>query len=340
MLAGDVARGVRDSSFVVVSAHFYPEITAELRRQYVTFRSQFVGQGVPLVTYAVGRHYQAWEEEFAEVRVVGGDSLFQKERLWTVAAKAAEARGFRRFLCLDADIVFEGPSWAQALRAAFDKYDVVYPFERVRHMYNDVTVDRCGALYFPLRLSPRIADSILADLHRACAAFRARAWPRPRAFGFGVAFNSHFLNSVGLYQKAIVGGGDSLLWTALTWIVAGRSVEQRSRRLREYLAEFGMPDDGALYRSILSWIESARARLTSVRVGYVKGVGATALPHGTIAQRRYRERFEILRDYAPEQDVLAEGDQGLVFAERAGRLKEEVARYLRERLEPCTTSPS
>src|SRR5438309_292599 len=173
------AGGEMQRSFVVVCAHFYPSLSPEVRRQYDGFRSQFLSRGIPMITTAVGAHYDGWAAEFPEIRVVDGDLLFQKERLWNEGAWIAEGQGFERFLCLDADVIFHGRRWQSKIDSAFERFDVLHPMARIVHLYDDGRYDRVTVLRW---LSGSGANRHLRP--------RRRSSPFLKAYGFGVGFNS------------------------------------------------------------------------------------------------------------------------------------------------------
>ncbi len=317
------------SGFVVVCAHFYPVLDARIEGQYVAFRRQFVRLGIPMMTMAVGEHYRAWQDRYAEVVVVPGDLAFQKERLWTLGARRAFAAGHTRVLCVDADVMFLSGHWQLGIAEALARHDVVHPFETMVHRYDDhLQWCRC-ALDRSLTLGRKMP--LLDRAARAYWDFIVRTFSISRAVGFGVAFNRRFFEDVGFYQHAIVGGGDRLLWDTLLRYLPEGDRARRHDLLRERLRDDRYPDNAALMGDIEGWVDAAAERCDGLRVGFARGVHGTALPYGRLARRSYFDRNAILVGFDPARDLRVGDDAGLVFEPHADGLRERVAGYLRTR---------
>lgn len=279
-----------------------------MREQYRTFRAQFLRRGVALVTVAVGRHYQPWVEEFPEIRLVEGDLLFQQSRLWMVGARIAQADGFSRFVCLDADVVFADEDWIARIQRAFRRSSLIQPFETALHMYDDARLERAS-----------VVSS--AETGRG----------RHGATGLGVGFDSRFLDSVGLYEYAIVGGGDKILWKVVRHVFPIPRAGDRRRQVVSLLCGAGYPDNPALHESVWRWAEQGHRLHGTLRPDYTKGVHLVVMPHGLKGNRQYRERYELLQGFDPDRDLRAPIGQGLLFASGVEQLKADVAAYLRSR---------
>jgi len=296
-----------DPGFAVVATHFYPEVTARLRHQYRTFRTQFLRPGVPLITMAVGAHYQPWVDEFPEVRLVEGDLLFQQARLWMEGARIAAAEGLSRFVCLDADVVFSDPDWIPRVHEAFGRGDVIQPFETGLHLYEDARMKRRTIVQ----------------------------WSKGRgghnAAGLGVGFDTRFLEAFGLYEYAIVGGGDKVFWDAVRHVLPVSTESARHDKVGTVLRDAGFPQNAAVDDSVRRWIERGRRSYESPRLAFAEGVHVVAMPFGHKGNREYRSRYQLLGTFDPDRDLTAKPGQGLSFASGAEQLKADVERYLRSR---------
>lgn len=320
---------VEPSGFVVVCAHFYPVIDARIEGQYVAFRRQLVALGIPIITMAVGEHYAAWRERYPEVVVVPGDLAFQKERLWTLGARRAFAAGHAHVLCVDADVVFLSGDWRRHIADALATHDVVHPFETMVHRYADTTFWCRCALDRSMTLGTRVP--LRARAAKAYWDFVVRTFSVGRAVGFGVAFNRRFFDDIGLYQHAIVGGGDRLLWDTLLRYLPERDPARRRSLLRQRLRASRYPDNAALIDDVARWVDAAAERCAGLRVGFARDVHATALPYGQLSKRAYFDRYALLAGFDPARDLRPSDDTGLVFTPEADPLREAVAGYLRTR---------
>jgi hypothetical protein len=183
-------------------------------------------------------------------------------------------------------------------RALLDQHVVVQPFEVACWLPE-------GATSAPDDL--QAGD--LADLEgRQIAGFAAalaQAPDRRRALalndrywhtGFAWAARRELLDRHGLYDRAILGGGDLIAAHAF----AADTDFLRGRHL--YLREIVPPER----RAIGAWGERV-AEDTGGRVGWIAG-RVCHLYHGPLAARRYVDRQQILRDagFDPDTDLTAD----------------------------------
>lgn len=226
--------------------------------------------------------------------------LWHKERLINLGLKHLPA-ACRYVAWLDADILFENDAWVAATRARLADTVVAQPFATACWLPE-------GATEAP----DRLPDGDLVDLEgREMPGFAAavdRADDRRRALalndrywhtGFAWAARRDFLDRHGLYDRAILGGGDLIAAHAFAAdmdFLRGRHLYLRSITPAER-------------RAIGAWGEAV-ARDTGGQVGWIPG-RVSHLYHGPLAARRYVERQRILRDagFDPATDVAVD-EQG------------------------------
>ena len=167
---------------------------------------------------------------------------------------------YDKIIWADADVVFS-PGWEWAANKALDEYMVIQPYR---------TVDTYDSSFIRKR-SFASSFKLAQDCSNTSHGF---AWGARREFF-----------TVGLYDKMVVGGGDS----ALAFAVSGRP-------------ELFQPvDNKLLIDDYLDW--SGRvSNLVNGSVGFSEGE-IWAIPHGTTEGRRYKSRHQILANYNPQTDI-------------------------------------
>lgn len=193
--------------------------------------------------------------------------LWQKERLLNVAIQTLPPE-VDMVAWLDADMIFAQPDWTAEVERALSLYSVVQLFEIACDLGPDGEVIRGmrGVGTMGLR------------------GFPGGAWAARRE-----------VLSAGLFDKAILGGGDRLMTMA-------HARETALGILSHY--------PKGLLRAFWAWAR-AQQGLTDGRIGAVPGI-AYHLFHGPRSNRLYMERLEHLRafDFDPETDIDLD-DNGL-----------------------------
>ena len=228
------------------------------------------------------------------VRLRTNTVLWHKERLINLGLRQLP-QDCRFVAWLDADVLFEHEQWVAETRARLAHAVVVQPFEVACWLPE-------GATSAPGHLPAGHLSNLEGREIAGFAAALGQAENRRRALavndqywhtGFAWAARKDFLDRHGLYDRAILGGGDLIAAHAF----AADSDFLRGRHL--YLRSI-MPAERA---AIGAWGESV-ARDTDGLVGCIPG-RVCHLYHGPLAGRRYVERQQILRDAAfdPSLDI-------------------------------------
>jgi hypothetical protein len=218
------------------------------------------------------------------LRLNADSVLWQKERLLNIAFERLPPE-CDKVLWLDGDLVFENDDWVNQTSRLLDSHKVVQPF--------------AYAVWLPPR-EQWTREPRLKDLHRMPA---AAAQPgliyRPDLAhpGFAWAARRDILTSYGVYDKLILGGGDFLIMLAMysdASLVANPAV---SPCLSDRLAA-----------DVTRWADQFH-NIVRGDVAHTPGT-VFHLWHGTLADRRYLERYEILRafDFDPQTDIKLDGN--------------------------------
>lgn len=207
--------------------------------------------------------------------------LWHKESMINVAVERLLPKTWKIFAWIDADIEFESPSWVQDTLRVLSVYDVVQLFSHALDM------DKDGGTM----------NTFASFGHQHVMGYPFSLGGRDQWHpGYAWAMTRHAYMSIGgLYDLAILGSGDMVM--ALSFI--GRAGEKIHDKM-----SLG-------YRhSVLYFQESAQ----KLRLGYVPGV-IRHYYHGTKANRRYVDRWQILIKYNYDPRVHVRYDeQGLLVS--------------------------
>lgn len=275
-----------------LTAYFNPTGSVRRRENYYTFRRNL---GVPLVAVELG-YGPEFElgQDAADIviRLRGRDVLWQKERLLNLALRALPA-DCHAVAWLDADIVFDRPDWPELTLQGLLRYPLVQPFRDVFDPGGAPSgIARPQAPASRHSLAYRVAAGALAPELIATAKL-ATEWRC--AAGLAWAARREILDRHGIYDAAIIGGGDRAIACAAygAWQGLEKLHCMNDRQLNHYLG----------------WAQPFFATVRG-RVGYVEG-GISPLGHGSFSARRYGGRHAGLApfDFDPFVDIAVD-EQG------------------------------
>lgn len=319
-----------ESTFWALTTYFNPAGWSARRRNYRAFRRHLE---LPLLTVELappGRHELAAGDAELLVRPRRGDVMWQKERLLNVGL-AALPRHVTHVAWLDCDLIFERADWWRDVLAALERDAVVQTFERIVHLDPRESPDRLaahGEPEFRPHFDREFAVAFLLGGDRRPAILARRLVGRHRSAGGaaaakGVAWAARrdLIESLGLFDAAIVGGGDS-------GIVSG-FLGDGANYLR------GLPESRqrTIGQGYAPWAERAFAA-TRGRVGSIGG-RVFHLWHGDLEDRGYDERHRILEEHAfdPQRDLRRDADGAWLWASAKPELHRRVADYFLSRRE-------
>ena len=224
------------------------------------------------------------------VQLVGGDVLWQKERLLNVALEHLP-RDCDVVAWLDCDIIFADDQWLARAHDALRKFRLVQLFTERCNLARGASIDRAR---------PAVVDSTAQSLGFKIATGRAEpddlriagaAWTRHATAGLAWAASRALLDKHQLYDSCIVGNGDrAMLCAAMQKFDYGAdALRMNARQLEHYMA----------------WAKPFSAAVGG-RVGYIEGQ-TLHLWHGYWADRRTAQRHEGLErfEFDPFSDIAA-----------------------------------
>jgi len=277
-------------SFWGVTCFYNPSHYKNKLDNYRHFRKKSQEQGLKLlcVELAFGDSDFELTKDDADILVqLRTDSvLWQKERLLNVGLKALP-QDCDKFAWLDADILFENDNWVELTAQALESYKIVQPYSvAVRLPKNgqlgqieDLPVDNSeGAKIYGLAYS---IASFGLDLLSADYVNHGHA-------GFVWAARREIFKKSGLYDRMILGSGDSLMAHAF--------YGQKKYFIQNICSQAMVADQN-------KWMDDI-SREIGQSVYYVEGV-IEHLWHGSKDNRFYNDRLRVLKrfEFNPASDI-------------------------------------
>lgn len=234
--AGPRRLGPGVSALWAVTCYYNPMGYARRLANYREFRARL---GAPLLAVELGyggRFDLGDAEADVLLRLPGADVLWQKERLLNVAVAALPPE-CAKVAWLDCDVVFPQAGWDGRASRLLDDVPLAQLFRRARYLGPD------GAV---ARTRPSLVSGVASGASPEECLVHPSADVRPGTFACGLAWAARreLLASHGLYDAAIIGGGDRAIACAaygcleheIEWhVLAG---PQRSHYL-EWAVPFG-----------------------------------------------------------------------------------------------------
>ena len=325
-------RALKSDDIWGVAAFFDPLASPRLLENLETFGRGVRRQGLPLLVaeLALGDAPHRVPASAADrvLRFRSPDVLWHKERLLNLAVRALPP-ACRHVVWLDADIVFENDEWVAQTRDRLTADVVVQPFDTAcwlaegRDEPSDAGEEGIG--------EGRRMEGMAAALARAPDRRRALAdYALHGHTGFAWAARRELVERHGLYDRAVVGGGD--LVHAHAFAADGDFL----RGLNYYSRELAPKEREAIAR----W-GRAVADETGGRMGHVAG-RVRHLFHGDTSARGYVERLRILRDagFDPDRDIGAAADGVWRWASDKPDLHRRVREYFLSRSSAGAGAPA
>ncbi len=305
-------------------------------RNYVAFSDGLQATGLHLLTIelAFGDEPYQLETGYGEtLHLRSSDVMWQKERLLNIGISRLLDRGFKKIIWLDADIILDEPEiWAWQVAAVLEK-------SLLCQVFSDVVIDTSKGAPSYLMTSSVKHWMESGQVFEQPSRWPSRRYPLglPRGNpGFGWAARADLLQEHPLYDRAIVGGGDSLVFAASCG--AHRSTSRAASQL------FTAPlprcpacrrqcDSPELRSDYLDWADgwhdAVKGQLTYV------DHPIRHLYHGDLADRGYQQRrgYLLRHSFAPSRDLELNNDDCWVWKSSNSDLRRDVLHYLSTRKE-------
>lgn len=271
-----------------VTAFFNPCGYKSLTRNWSIFAEQLKRHKVNLMTVelAFGEDGYCLPEGPTVKRLRSQSVCWQKERLINHAVSLLP-ESCDRFAWLDCDILFPVDNWAEILHQKLDKADIVQVFKKVNFLPAGVTEIVPGK--WPC-LQGVTWQKIIHKNWLARRTSKELPFSHP---GFGWAAKRDVFAKLGIYDRNIVGSGDTFMVDCFfdSWEIHG------------YAAKFTEP----MKAHMMDYCKQFRAR--DYKYDFVP-LDIYHLWHGSPKNRGYMSRHDLVinNNYDPATDVKQVGD--------------------------------
>ena len=298
------------SEIVVVSCYFNP-CQSKLRKQnYKIFREQVIKTGVRFLTVELAFGSAPFQlSEFLEamgVRTSESNIMWQKERLLNIGIKKMIEEGYKKIVWLDADIVFENKNWLLEISRKLDRHNLVQVFRSVKRDDEQGKPRKFFGIARNVCLKKDVSGVFAAT-------------------GFGWAACSKTLEDSLLYDAAIIGGGDAMIF------FASHYSKKEIVQLEHETVFKKIPDK--FLSHYFEWAEKWRS-LVGGKIGFAN-CNIKALYHGKVSDRNYEGRHLVLASnvFDPKKDIVLSKENVWEWASLKPGLRKQVKEYFCSRKE-------
>lgn len=300
------------SKFWCVTTFFNPAGYKSLLNNHRIFSDKLKEQGVNLLTVELAFGDQDFEIPTTEnvLQLRGNSVLWQKERLINYAISQlpsdCEFVGW-----LDCDILFSNDKWAEIAVEKLKKNQVIQLYKKVFYMPK-------GCTEFNGQYEVCVQSVMWQKMiHRNWLQRRVDKELPFSTPGFAWAAQRSFFSDIGIYDKNIVGSGDTFLVDCYlgSWEIHG----------------FAKKFNDHMKKDMAVWLTKFREKPLSV--DYLP-VDIYHLWHGSLKNRRYMDRHDVIQkyDYCPDTDIVLKNNVYEWASDKPG-MHEDIKQYFFNRQE-------
>lgn len=282
---------------------------------YHRFKRRMEEASVKLMTVELALGERSFEvtrpDDSMNVQLRSRDEIWHKENLLNIGISRLPT-DWRYVAWLDADIEFLRDDWVEETVHQLQRYQVVQMFAQALDMGSDGTL---------LKAHDGFAYSWLRDgLDEKLSCYQQPNYGYHP--GFAWAARREAIDHLGgLFDVGILGAADNHMARGLV----GTAPQSLFTRVSK-----------GYFQAVEEWQRRATTHIRG-NVGYVPGSIQHHF-HGHKVDRRYLERWDIIRRYNfdPNLDLKRDWQGVLAFTERGERMRNSIRRYFNERFEDAT----
>lgn len=270
-------------SFWCITTFFNPAKYQAPLKNYYTFKENLARQNVNLLTIELAFNNDPFMivPDKNTVQVRGNSIMWQKERLINHGLSLLP-NDCDKFAWLDCDVLFSTDMWADMASDALDQHDVIQLYKRIFYLpQGHREYKGCHTTMLQGLVWQKI-------IHKDWLERRKKKELPFSAPGFAWAAKRSAFSDIGIYDKNIVGSGDTFLVDCYfeSWDIHG------------YAKKF----TDAMKTDMMQWKEKLDQK--NLSIGYIP-VDIYHLYHGSLKNRRYMDRHEAIlqNSYDPATDI-------------------------------------
>jgi hypothetical protein len=304
---------------LVITSYFNPMRSLRRLINYRTFRSHL---NAPLlaVELSFDGHFDLTSTDADHlIQVLGGDVMWQKERLLNIALEAA-LDDVDDVAWIDCDVVFGSTNWQQAAQMALKSDKIVQLFSEVRYLDRHST-DKLEFNAPPELARPSAGSQLFNREFKDICLVKPLSADAPKviwpANGFAFAAKKSIIRDLRLYDHGVLNGNDILLLCAVygEFEIAVERLKHNEKQRRHYI----------------EWAQRAHESFGG-RIGYIPGT-IYHLWHGDLSNRNYMGRHELLARFDPYLDIQLAPSGAWQWSNAQSELATNVSDYFRSRNE-------
>lgn len=283
----------------IVTCFFNPCHYKKRLLNYNKFRQFFDQFDIEVLTVeGILGDYESELKDYSNVLTLsGGDVLWQKEKLLNYGARYQFERGYENVMFIDADSVFENDDWLDNIKEYLNKRDWFYGARKQNRIHPDRKLQSLD--------------------------FKGK-FAKPGTIGL-IMSKSFFEKINGLYEYAIIGGGDVLMSLLLNNIDIRDMCVTIKINEKRYIS-----GETSKYHYFLWRIE--RRKFIMIDNFFVQNKVCT-FEHGRRKNRRYVDRKLLIKNFNPFKDLVEYNGMWKWTSHASDELKRNVKQYFYDRNE-------
>jgi hypothetical protein len=298
-------------SLACVVPYFNPAKSDLIANAHRRFRKEFPSE-IPLHTIEVSfdGNFDIHDAEF-QIQANENQIMWQKERIFNLAVEKLLPSKYTRIMCSDSDILYDKTHFA---REALRSNGIVQCFKFVKSLnrnenVNDVSLGYIAYLALIYK-NTNTTRQLYHEILKKNPTARLNVVPRT---GFSWIYPREIFP---LYDKAIVGGGDSFIILSIEKIY--KSYQKRMTDIH--------------FNDLIVWKKHLNLKNKNIQKYFIN-LPILHLFHGEYKNRQYNERHEILKrhNFNPQTDIRI-GENGLYeWSSNKKEMHKEIFEYFQFR---------
>lgn len=321
-----------ERELAVVSCFFNPGGSARRVSNFQAYLAGMRKSGVRclVVELAFGDNAFTIVDYDDVIRLRTNDVLWHKERLLNIGISQLLGEGYRKIAWLDGDVIFHDPQWPLEIANRLEQANLCQVFETIgiqTHDSGPPIVAPSAVKYF------RETGSLYQQPARRGLSMLTGILKGGQS-GFGWAARAEVLQQVPLFEGAVVGGGDKMIYIASLAEDFSAAEFHDLSQSRFTCSACGHRNRSDAYRAqLLAWAERWSAAVDG-KVDYAR-LHLSDMFHGKRDDRGYMTRHDILyrNEFNPDTDLVRDASGCLAWRSGKDALKREVEAYFLSRRE-------
>jgi DNA-directed RNA polymerase subunit RPC12/RpoP len=326
------AQPLPEKEFAAVACFFNPGGSRNRVKNFKRFLAGLQPSGVRclVVELAFGNNDFVITDYDDVIQIRTDDVLWHKERLLNIGIQQLLSEGYQKIAWLDGDITFAKPDWPREISRRLDESNLVQVFETIgiaTHDQGPPMVAPCA-----IRYHKETGELYQQPAHRGMQMLKGIL--KGGQSGFGWAARAEVFQQVQLFEHAVVGGGDKLMYIASLVDDYTTNSFKALTHSKFPCAKCGHKNLSVPYTAAYEDWARRWASAVDGKVDYAR-LHITDMFHGKRSDRGYMARHDILyrNGYNPAEDLVEEGPGCFTWAPGRDDLGREIEAYFLSRRE-------